>query len=129
MVGGVGDGQIAIRPEPVGEEVVEHAAVLVAEQRVLRAALGELGHVVADEPLEQGAGARAAGLDLAHVADVEDARALAHGGVLGTDPGGYWTGISQPAKGTRRAPAATCRSCNGVRLRVSVSAAIGATRP
>src|SRR5918911_3297703 len=41
-------------------------------------------------------------------------------------PAGYWTGISQPAKGTSRAPAATWRSCNGVRLSVSAPAAIGA---
>ena len=26
----------------------------------------------------------------------------------------YWTGISQPANGTIRAPAATCRSWSGV---------------
>ena len=26
----------------------------------------------------------------------------------------YWTGISQPAKGTRRAPSAACRSRSGV---------------
>src|SRR4051812_5291168 len=30
----------------------------------------------------------------------------------------YWTGISQPANGTRRADAATWRSCSGVRFRV-----------
>src|SRR4051794_9099544 len=35
----------------------------------------------------------------------------------------YWTGISQPAKGTRRAPAATWRSCSGVRLRAVPDAA------
>ena len=38
----------------------------------------------------------------------------------------YWTGISQPANGTSRAPAATCRACSGVRLSVSVPAAISA---
>ena len=32
----------------------------------------------------------------------------------------YWTGISQPANGTSRAPAATWRSCRGVRFSVSV---------
>jgi hypothetical protein len=34
----------------------------------------------------------------------------------------YWTGISHPAKGTSRAPAATWRSCSGLR-RSAVSAA------
>jgi hypothetical protein len=34
----------------------------------------------------------------------------------------YWIGISQPANGTSFAPAATCASCKGVRLRaVAVS--------
>ena len=122
VVGGVGDGQIAIRPEPVGEEVVEHAAVLVAEQRVLRAALRELGHVVAHEPLEQGAGAGAAGLDLAHVADVEDARALAHGGVLGTDPGGVLdghlpAGEGDEARARGHVPVVQRRAPQGVRVR------------
>ena len=36
----------------------------------------------------------------------------------------YWTGISQPANGTRRAPAATWRSYSGVRLSVSAPAAM-----
>ena len=38
VVGGVGDGQEAVL-QPVGEEVVEHAAVLAAQHAVLRAAL------------------------------------------------------------------------------------------
>ena len=37
----------------------------------------------------------------------------------------YCTGISQPANGTSRAPAATWRSCRGVRWRASEPAAIG----
>src|SRR4051812_28219656 len=32
----------------------------------------------------------------------------------------YWTGISQPANGTIRAPRATCRSKSGVRKRVCI---------
>src|SRR4051794_26119020 len=35
----------------------------------------------------------------------------------------YWTGISQPANGTSRAPAATWRSCSGVRRRAVGEAA------
>ncbi len=41
VIGGVGDRQEAALPEPVGDEVVEHAALLVAEQRVLGAARRE----------------------------------------------------------------------------------------
>ena len=37
----VRDGQEAVLAEPVGEQVVEHAAVLAAEHRVLGAALGD----------------------------------------------------------------------------------------
>ena len=42
VVGGVGDRQVAVVGEPVGEQVVEHAAVLAAEDRVLGAADLEL---------------------------------------------------------------------------------------
>jgi hypothetical protein len=87
VVGGVRDRQVALGAEPVGEEVVEHAAGLVAQHAVLGAALRERVHVVGEQPLEQRRGARAARLDLAHVADVEHARATSHGRVLLADPG------------------------------------------
>ncbi len=41
MVGGVGDGQKALPTQPVHEQIVEHPALLIAEQGVLGAALGE----------------------------------------------------------------------------------------
>ena len=82
VVGGVGDGQVALVAEPVGEEVVEDAAVLAAEHRVLGAADLELGDVVGEQPLEQVERAGPLGLDLAHVGDVEDAAGLADGEVL-----------------------------------------------
>ncbi len=41
-------------------------------------------------------------------------------------PPAYWTGISQPANGTSRAPAATWRSWSGVRSSASAPAAISA---
>ena len=72
-------------PEPVGEEVVEHAAVVLAEHGVLGAAVGELGDVVGEDPLQERLGVGPARLDLAHVRDVEDAGALAHRLVLGPD--------------------------------------------
>ena len=62
--------------EAVGEEVVEHAAVLAAEHRVLRAAVGELARRRWRAARWRNASAPGAGrLDLAHVRDVEDARA------------------------------------------------------
>ena len=41
----------------------------------------------------------------------------------------YWTGISQPANGTSRAPAATWRSYSGVRFKVSAPAAMRGRDP
>ena len=72
--------------EAVGEEVVEHPAVLAAQHAVLRAVGGELGDVVGEDPLQERLGVGPGRLDLAHVRDVEDAGALAHGLVLGADP-------------------------------------------
>ena len=85
-VGRVHDGQEALlavgRGEPVGEQVVQHAAVLAAQQRVLRAARLDLADVVGQQVLEELGGARPARRDLAHVRDVEDAGAGAHRDVL-----------------------------------------------
>ena len=86
VIGGVRDGQEPVRPEPVGEQVVQHAAVVPAEHRVLGAALRNCAHVVGEQALEQVLGAGPAGLDLAHVRDVEHAGARAHRPVLGADP-------------------------------------------
>ena len=85
MVGGVRDGEEAAVVEAVGEEVVEHAAVGLAEDAVLGAALGDLGHVVGEDPLEELLRLRAARLDLAHVRDVEQPGLGAHVHVLLAD--------------------------------------------
>jgi hypothetical protein len=86
VVGGVGDRQEPIGRDAVGEEVVEHAAVVAAQDRVLRAADGDVLDVVGQQALEQVRGLRPARLDLAHVRDVEDAARGAHGHVLVADP-------------------------------------------
>ena len=126
VVRGVGDRQEALGAEPVREEVVEHPAVVAAEHRVLGAALGELRHVVREQPLEKRLGAGPARLDLAHVRDVEHARAAcARPRARGGSPS-YCTGISQPANGTSLAPAGWWRSKRGVRR--SVAAAEGKPR-
>jgi hypothetical protein len=80
--GGVRDRQEALGVQTVGDEVVEHAAVLAAQHRVLRAADAHRADVVGEQALQQLQGLRAAGLDLAHVRDVEHAGRLAHGEVL-----------------------------------------------
>ena len=86
MVGRVGDDQVAVAAKPVGEEVVEHAALLVAEAGVLGAADLDLGDVVGEHALEEGERPRALDLDLAHMRDVEHPGVGAHGGVLLADP-------------------------------------------
>jgi hypothetical protein len=75
-----------VGPEPVGEEVVQHAAVGLGEDGVLRAVLGDLADVVGEDPLQQLLGVGPPRLDLAHVADVEHADLRAHRDVLGPDP-------------------------------------------
>ena len=65
-------------------------------------------------------------LELAHVRDVEDACGLAHArcsSVIAV----YWTGISHPANGTRRAPRAAWRSYRGVRRRVCTARILSVT--
>jgi hypothetical protein len=71
--------------EAVGEEVVEDAAVGLAQDRVLRAVRGDLGDVVGEDPLQEGLGVLARGADLAHVGDVEEAGLGADGHVLLAD--------------------------------------------
>ena len=99
MVGGVGDRQELALGQAVGEEVVEHAAVLAAEHAVLGSALRDPADVVGEHPLKERERLRAACQDLTHVRDVEHADAVAHAHVLGGDPASYWTGISHPANG------------------------------
>ena len=84
VVGGVGDGQEPVAVA-IGEEVVEHAAVLAAQHRVLRAVDGDLGDVVGEHALQERLGVRPRRLHLAHVRDVEDADPLAHRDVLLAD--------------------------------------------
>ena len=73
MVAGVGDDQEPPLGEPVDEEVIDHAAALVAEQAVLRAALGDAANVARDQTLHALGGSAAADHDLTHVRDVENA--------------------------------------------------------
>ena len=73
---GVGDRQEAVVREPVGEEVVEHAAVLAAQHASTAPRPSrELGDVVGEHALEERSASGPRGLDLAHVRDVEHAGA------------------------------------------------------
>ena len=72
-VRGVDDEQVPVRVEAVGDQVVDDAAVVVREQRVLRVAGLELRDVVREQLLEELPRLRPLDLELAHVRDVEDA--------------------------------------------------------
>jgi hypothetical protein len=79
----VDDEQVVVGADPVGDQVVDDAAALVREQRVLRLAVADPVEVVREQRLEQLVGVRALDVELAHVRDVEDAAVGANGPMLG----------------------------------------------
>ena len=83
--GRVHDQQDVVVAEPVGDQVVDRAAALVQEQRVLRPAGADPVDVVREHALDERDRLGAADLELAHVRDVEDAGVIAHRQVLGDD--------------------------------------------
>ncbi len=83
VVGRVGDRQEAVVAQVVGEEVVEDPAVLAGRAAEYWAPpVDSLSTSLESTRWRNARAPRPAGLDLAHVGDVEDAGALAHGGVL-----------------------------------------------
>src|SRR5439155_625999 len=81
-VGGVHDQEVALGAEAEDDQVVQHAAALVAEDRVLPVADAQAADVVHGELLADRGGRGAAQLDLAHVAHVEEPAVLADRAVL-----------------------------------------------
>ena len=118
VVGRVGDGQIAIGLEPVGEEVVEHAAVLAAQHAVLRAPDADRETSLLSRRCSRPS-ASGPLVSISPMCETSKTPARsAHGDVLGSRVPAYSTGISQPAKATILAPASRCRSNSGVLRRV-----------
>ena len=72
--------------ESVNDEVVDGAAMLVEQQRVLRMPGADPVEVVGQHPLAEVVRALAAQLELAHVRDVEHAGGRPHREMLGDDP-------------------------------------------
>ena len=66
-VGGIDDQQVAVLAQAVDDQVVDHAALFVREQRVLGVANLELRDVIREQVLEQLLRLWALDLDLAHV--------------------------------------------------------------
>ncbi len=88
-VGGVGHEQDVVVVVQVGDQVVDHAAGgRVAGERVLRLPGPDPAEVVAQAPVQVRRSARPADVELAEVADVEDADGVAHGSVLLEHAGG-----------------------------------------
>ena len=85
-VGGVDHEHVVVVGQPVHRQVVHDAAFRVAEGRVLDLADLEGPRVVGAQALDRGERVGAAHLELAHVADVEEADRAAHRAVLLDDP-------------------------------------------
>ncbi len=73
VVGRIRDGEEHALRDPIGEQVIEHAPVIAAQDAVLGTALGQAAKVVGEHVLEEADGVRAPRLDLAHVRHVEQA--------------------------------------------------------
>src|SRR5690606_16233992 len=85
-VRGIHHQPVTVR-EAVDEAVVQDAAVLLADRRVVGLAHVELRGVVRGDELDEAERVIAPDLELAHVRDVEQTGARAHGLVLGDDAG------------------------------------------
>ena len=104
MVGGVDDDQIpGLIGQPVDDDVVDHPALLVWQERVLSVSWFERGDVVGGDQLQVRERVGAGDADLPHVPQIERPAADRTVRCSSITPL-YWTGISQPAKGIRRAP-------------------------
>ena len=69
----------------VDQDVIDESAVPIEQRRILSLAELEFGRVVDGDVLHQIQRLRAAHFDLAHVADIEQSHALAHGAMLVED--------------------------------------------
>jgi hypothetical protein len=82
------DGQhVAVGGEPIEREIVDDAAVGIAEQGILHLSDRERADVVGGQPLQRGQGLGPFDLELAHVAHVEAAHRRAHRPMLLDDAG------------------------------------------
>ena len=117
----------------VGDEVVDDAAGLVAAHRVLRLAGGDPPEVVGQAGVDEVRRAGARDRRLAQVADVEDADALAHGGVLADDAAAGVLDRHRPSprsrpswrRGRRGARAGVRSAGRGAVMRLTVAAPAG----
>ena len=87
LIAGVHAEQVMRVGDFVHQQVVDERAALGHQSRIVRLPDRQLRRVVARDPLHQVERRVPAHFDFAHVAHVEQARARAHGLVLGKDAG------------------------------------------
>src|SRR5205807_4654642 len=77
-VGGVDDDPEVVHSEPIDDQIVEDAALLVAHQGVLRATGSDPGQVIREKALKLSFSPVTADIDATHVAQIEEAGDSAH---------------------------------------------------
>ena len=82
-IGGIGHNQEFFVAQAVGDKVVNHAALVVGENRVLGATGLEYGHVGDQSIVEECSSIGPGDAELAHVREVENTGASAHSLMLG----------------------------------------------
>ena len=85
LIGSVDAQEVVIVGDFVHQDVVDETAVLVEQAGVVGLAEFQLVYGVGGDVVGEFGGFRSANLDLAHVADIEDAHRVAHGVVLVDD--------------------------------------------
>ena len=94
----VDDEPVIVRCAAVDDEVVDDAAIVVAEHRVLDLAVFHVRNVGGDDLLHVGDGVGALEAKLAHVGNVEQTGLFTNGHVLGNHAGGILHGHQEAAE-------------------------------
>ena len=102
----VDDNEVVVGPDPVGDQVVDDPAAVVREQGVLRLAVADLVEIVREQGLQQLVRVRPSTWNWPICETSKTPASVRTALCSGITPS-YCTGISQPANGTSRAPAAT----------------------
>jgi hypothetical protein len=116
LIGGVDAEEVVILGHLVHQDVVHKTAVLVEQARVVRLADLQFWHGVGSNGIGEFGGLGPANLDLAHVADIENADPLRTALCSSRIPE-YCTGMSHPPKSTILAPRARWTEFKGVTRR------------
>ena len=112
-VGGVGDDQEVLIGEPIHHQVVDHSAVVVADQRVLGLPDGNLGRLAGQREVQRLGGLRPADHDLTHMGQVEQAGGSRAPRDVRRVRCHIFNGIAHPAKSVNVAPSSRCSSSSG----------------